>query len=69
MLRLFEVRARVARGVVVRWTGMERSQFWEAKLVSDRFLEMELEVVMVSRGLWVCERRGIWALVVGVRRT
>ena len=69
MLRLFEVRARVARGRVVSGLCMERSQFWRVKLVLERLLVMELEVVMVNRGLVLCERRGILVLVVGVRRT
>ena len=41
MLRSSEVRARVARGRVVRWTGMERSQFWWVKLVSKWLLEID----------------------------
>ena len=69
MLRLFEVRARVARGVVVSGLCMEVSQFWWVKLVSEGILEMELEAVMVNREFGLCERRGIWALGVGDRRT
>ena len=69
MLRLFEVRARVARGVVVKGLCMEVSQFLGVKLALEGVLEMELEVCMVSRGLWSCERHGIWALGVVDRRT
>ena len=68
MLRLFEVLARVARGRVMRGAGMELSQFWWVKLVSERVLEMELEVCMVSRGLVACERRGIVVGLVFNRR-
>ena len=69
MLRLFEVRVRVARGRVVRWAAMERSQFWVAKSVLERLLEMDLEVVIVNRGLVLCERRDILVLGVEDRRT
>lgn len=69
MLRLFEVRAPVARGRVVSGLCMERSQFWEAKSVLERLLEMDLEAVIVNRGLVLCERRGIRVLGVGDRRT
>ena len=69
MLRLFEVRARVARGRVVSGLCMERSQFWWVKLVSEWLLETELEVVVVSRGLVLCERRDVEVLGVGVRMT
>lgn len=68
MLRLFEVWARVARGVVVRGLCMELSQFWWVKLALEGVWKTELEVIMVNRGLRVCERLGIWALGVGDRR-
>lgn len=69
MLRLFEVRTRVARGRVVRLAGMGRSQFWKVKSVLERLLEMESGVVIVNRGLVLCERRGILVLGVVDRRT
>ena len=66
---MFEVRARAARGWVVMWAGMERSQFWWVKLVSEWPLEMKSEAVMVDRDLVLCERRGIRVLCVEDRRT
>ena len=50
MLRLFEVGARAARGVVVMWSGMERSRFLAGKSEVESISGMEMEEGIVNLG-------------------